>query len=262
MRHVAGEVLALYALKGGVGKTSAAVNLAYLAAAEGKRTVLWDLDPQGGATFLTRVKPKLKGGARALLQGETDPADVVRESTYENLSVLPAETMYGTADVDLDAAKKSERRVERIADQLAETYDLVVIDCPPGMSLLSVNIVRGAGLLLVPLIPSPLSLRTLDQVVDTAASVGKSAPAVLAFLSMYDRRRALHRDVFALVEGRYGDVARTVIPVSATAERMAQRRAPVAAWAPTSPVSVAYEALWSEIKSRLEQSSGKRAEAL
>jgi len=212
--------------------------------------VLWDLDPQGAATFLMRVKPKLKGGARALLQGDTSPDAVVRESAYDNLGVIPAEVMYGSADIDLDEAKKSERRVERVADTLAASHEVVIIDCPPGMSLLSMNIVRGAGLLLVPLIPTPLSLRTLDQVVDAAAHVSKTPPGVLAFLSMFDRRRALHRDVLALVEGRYGDVARTVVPTSAAAERMSQRRAPVAAWMPASPVALAYAALWDEVTAR------------
>jgi chromosome partitioning protein len=248
---VPGVVIALYALKGGVGKTSAAVNLAALAARGGARTVLWDLDPQAAATFLLRVKPKLKGGARALLQGETDPTSVLRETAYDRLAVLPAESMYGTADVDLDQAKKSERRVQRVAAALSDDHDVVFLDCPPGMSLLSLNIVRGAGLLLVPLIPSPLSLRTLDQVVDTATEAGKQTPAVLAFWSMLDPRRALHRDVLALVEGRYADVARSVIPASATAERMAQRRAPVVEWAPRAPVSIAYEQLWAEVATRL-----------
>ena len=241
---------ALYALKGGVGKTSTAVNLAYVASRTGAKVVLWDLDPQQAATFLLRVKPKLKGGTRALLEGETDPLSAVRDSDYANLAVLPAEGLYRDADLDLDAMKKSERRVARIVDVLTGTYDVVILDCPPGLSLLSTNVVRASKLLVVPIVPSPLSLRTLDQVVDFAASVGDTPPAVLAFLSMVDRRRALHRDVVALVEGRYRDVARTSIPLSATAERMSQRRAPVAAWAPKTPVALAYEQLWAEVAAR------------
>ncbi|MBV9098499.1 MAG: ParA family protein, partial [Frankiaceae bacterium] len=87
---MSGGAIAVYALKGGVGKTTAAVNLAYAASSGGARVALWDLDPQQAATFLLRVKPRLKGGTRALLDGETDPLAVVRESAYANLSVLPA----------------------------------------------------------------------------------------------------------------------------------------------------------------------------
>ena len=75
----------------------------------------------------------------------------------------------------------------------ADDYDVVVLDCPAGLSLLSANVVRAADVVLVPIVPSPLSLRTLDQVVDLASQTGSDA-AVMAFLSMVERRRALHRD--------------------------------------------------------------------
>src|SRR3954453_20101492 len=104
------RVLACYALKGGVGKTSAAVNLAYLSAAEGRRTLLWDLDPQAAATFLLRATPKVKGGARNLPQGATAPHDVVKSTAYDDLEILPAEVLYDSADIDLYEAKKSGRR--------------------------------------------------------------------------------------------------------------------------------------------------------
>src|SRR4051794_30872651 len=187
------SVLACYALKGGVGKTSAAVNLAWLAAESGIRTLLWDLDAQAAASFLLRAKPKVKGGARSLLQGASDPQAAVRSTAYPKLDVLPAEVLYDSADADLDAAKKSGRRVDRALHDLREDYGLVIIDAPPGLSLLSANIVHAADLMLVPIVPSPLSLRTLDQVVEFLDTVEHKPPKVLAFLSMVDRRRALHR---------------------------------------------------------------------
>lgn len=251
-------VLACYALKGGVGKTSAAVNLAWLSAQDGRRTLLWDLDPQAAASFLVRTKPKVKGGARKLLQGESDPNDAVRATAYEKLDVLPAEVLYGSADLDLDAAKKSERRVERVLRELTG-YDVVVLDCPPGLSLLSANIVRAADLLLVPIVPSPLSLRTLDQVVDFIAA-SETPARLLAFLSMVDSRRALHRQVIGLLADRYGDVARTTVPASATIERMGQRRAPLGIWAAHTRAAESYRDLWAEITPRLLASSGSPPE--
>jgi chromosome partitioning protein len=245
-------VLGCYALKGGVGKTSAAVNLAWLAAQSGRRTILWDLDAQAGATFLLQAKPKIKGGAARLLRGESDPRSAVKATGYDGLDVLPAEVLYDTADRDLDAAKKSGRRVERVVRTLAADYDLVLLDCPPGLSLLSENIVRAADLLLVPLVPAPLSLRTLDQVVDFVGSLDGSTTRVLAFLSMVEPRRALHRKVLDLVGERYGDVARTVVPASATIERMGQRRAPLGVWAGQTRAAASYRDLWEEVASRLD----------
>lgn len=242
-------VLGCYALKGGVGKSSAAVNLAWLSAQEGRRTLLWDLDPQAAASFLVRTKPKVRGGARKLLQGDSDPNDAVRATTYEHLDVLPAEVLYDSADLDLDAAKKSGRRIERVLRDLPG-YDVVVLDCPPGLSLLSANIVHAADLLLVPIVPSPLSLRTLDQVVDFIGG-NDTTVRLLAFLSMVDARRALHRQVIGLLADRYADVARTTVPASATIERMGQRRAPLGVWAAHTRAAESYRELWQEITPRL-----------
>jgi cellulose biosynthesis protein BcsQ len=252
-------VVACYALKGGVGKTAAAVNLAWLAAADGHRTLLWDLDPQAAATFLLRSKAKVKGGARKLLQGHSDVLDVVKATAYDGLDLLPAEALYDSADRDLHEAKKSQQRVERVLRPLADSYDLIVLDCPPGLSLLSTNIVSAAGLLLVPLVPSPLSLRTMDHVVELAAGV-EPTPQVMAFFSMVDARRPLHRDVTALVQGKYADVASATVPASATVERMGQRRAPVGVFAPHSPAAAAFHALWVELAGRLGLSTQAAAD--
>jgi chromosome partitioning protein len=244
------KVIGCYAVKGGVGKTAAAVDLAWQASRAGHRTLLWDLDPQAAATFLLRGKTKVKGGSRRLVQGKSDVAKAIRETPDEGLDLLPAETTYSSIDLDLNSTKRPEDRVRKVLSAVAADYDLVVLDAPAGLSLLSANVVKAADLVLVPIVPSPLSLRTLDQVVDLAASTGTKA-AVVAFLSMVDRRRALHRDVVELLQGRYADVARTVIPNSALVERMGQRRRPVTATSPGSQVSVAYQALWGELAERL-----------
>jgi cellulose biosynthesis protein BcsQ len=244
------KVLACYAIKGGVGKSAAAVNIAWLAARDGNRTLLWDLDAQAAASFLLRTKTKVKGGTRRLLQGKSEVSEVIRSTPDARLDVLPADPTYATTDLDLDAAKHSEDRVGRVLRDVADDYDVAVLDCPPGLSLLSTNLVRAADLVLVPIVPSPLSLRTLDQVVDLTARA-EGAADVVAFLSMVDRRRALHRDVVELLHGRYGDVAKAVIPNSALVERMGQRRRPVVATAPQTAVADAYEQLWQELAPRL-----------
>lgn len=245
------KVLASYSVKGGVGKTAAAVNLAWLAAADGHRVLLWDLDPQAAATFLMRVKTKVKGGSRKLVQGRSDPREAIRSTIDERLDLLPAETSYDTIDRDLREAKRSDDRLRKVLSAVADDYDLVVLDPAPGLSLLSANVVRAADLVLVPIVPSPLSLRTLDQVVDLMAANRDRPAALLAFLSMVEHRRALHRDVIALLRGNYGDVSDTIVPASALVERMGQRRRPVVSTAPKSGVSQAYAGLWVEIADRM-----------
>ena len=107
-------VLATYNIKGGVGKTSAAVNLAYLAAQDGARTLLWDLDPQGASTYLFRVKPKVKGGGHALVRGKRDISTPIKGTDIERLDLLPADFSYRHLDLELDATKRPTRRLARL----------------------------------------------------------------------------------------------------------------------------------------------------
>lgn len=244
------KVLGCYAVKGGVGKTAAAVNLAWLSARDGQRTLLWDLDSQAAATFLLRGKAKVKGGATKLMQGRSEVSRAIRATPDKRLDLLPADPTYFSMDVDLDAAKRSADRVGKVLHDVEDEYDVAVLDCAPGLSLLATNVVRAADVVLAPIVPSPLSLRTLDQVVDITRKA-ESAAAVVAFLSMVDRRRALHRDVVELLHGRYGDVAQAVIPNAAVVERMGQRRRPVVATTPESAPSIAYRELWEEVAQRL-----------
>jgi chromosome partitioning protein len=245
------KVLACYAVKGGVGKTAAAVDLAWLAAKDGHRTLLWDLDPQAAATFILRGKAKVKGGSRRLLQGKSEATRSIRSTPDDRLDLLPAETSYLQGDLDLAATKRSHDRLSKVLTGLTDDYDLVVLDCPPGLSLLSVNIVRAADVILVPVVPSPLSLRTLDQVVELTARQG-SAASVVAFLSMVDKRRALHRDLVEMLQGRYADMASSSVASSAIIERMGQRRRPVVASSPRSAAAAAYRDLWAEVSGRLD----------
>ena len=96
------QILASYNIKGGVGKTATSVNLAFHSAHEGARTLIWDLDPQGAATFYFRVRPKIKGGSRALLKGRHDLADLIKATDHENLDLLPSDFSYRTMDLLLD----------------------------------------------------------------------------------------------------------------------------------------------------------------
>jgi len=245
------EIIATCNIKGGVGKTSAAVNLAYLAARDGRRTLVWDLDPQGAATFLLRVRPHVKGGGKALVRG-TRPLDrAIRATAFDHLDVLPADFTYRKMDLALDDAKKPTRRIARLLAPLAGGYDTVFLDCPPGLSLVSENALRAADLVLVPLIPTTLSLHTFDQLTGFLADLEGGRARVLAFFSMVDRRKRLHREIVERLPTQRSDVAATAIPALSVVERMAVHRAPVPAFAPRSPAAQRYGQLWTELRQRM-----------
>ena len=189
------KVVATYNIKGGVGKTSAAVNLAALAAADGLRTLLWDLDPQGAASFLFRVRPKVRGGGRKLVRGRSDVTDLLRGTDVEGLDLLPADFSYRHMDLALDETGKPTRRLRKVLAPLAEHYDLAVLDCPPSISLVSESVFDAADALLVPLIPSTLTLRTFEQLGEFVDAEVDRPPEIVAFFSMVDRRKRLHRQV-------------------------------------------------------------------
>jgi chromosome partitioning protein len=244
------KVIAAYSIKGGVGKTTAAANLAAVAAERGYRVLLWDLDPQGGATYLFRVRPKVKGGGRALVSQRRQLVDAVKASDFDNLDLLPSDFSYRHLDLVLDGQKRPTRRIGQLLDGLRSDYDVVVLDCAPSVSLVSENVVRAADLLLVPMLPAPLSVRTLDQLETFVADAKGRSPAVLAFFSMVDRRRGLHRQLVEELPGERPELARAVIPVASAVEQMSVRRAPLVTWSPSSPASQAYRDLWQEVVRR------------
>lgn len=249
-------VIASYNIKGGVGKTSAAVNLARLAAAGGGRVLLWDLDPQAAATFILRVKPKIEGGGRRLVRGKSDPATLVKGSDYERLDLLPADFSYRNMDLALDATKRPTKRIARVLAPLLGDYDYVFLDCPPAISLASESVFDAADVLLVPLIASPLSVRTLHQLQRFVADEVPDGPRILSFFSMTDGRKRLHRELIAELSAADADVLRSAIPAASDVERMAVERAVVADFAPHGRAARAYEALWTELRERLHAPVG------
>ncbi len=242
-------VLATYNIKGGVGKTSAAVNLAYLASRDGARTLLWDLDPQGASTYLFRVRPKVKGGGRKLLRRGSDPARLIKGTDHEGLDLLPADFSYRHMDLVLERFKRPTRRLARVIEPLGDDYDYVFLDCPPSISLVSESVFEAADALLVPVIPATLSSRTLGQL----EGLVNGDPAVLAFFSMFDARKRLHREVMESMRAEHTSVLPAGIPASAEVERMGAKRTVLAGFAPNGRAATAYESLWRDVLERLGQ---------
>jgi len=244
------KVLATYSIKGGVGKTTSAVNLGYEAARSGARVLVWDLDPQGAATFFFRVKPKLKGGTERLVSGKGELAAHVRATDLPGVHVVPADFSLRHLDLHLDGRKRPTERLASLLGGVADGYDVAILDCPPSISLASESVFGAAHHLLVPVIPTTLSSRTLSQLGRFLASTS-GAPGLLPYLSMVDRRKRLHRELVVTLRAEWPDLLTTVIPGASVIERMGPERAPVATYAPSTPAARAFRDLWAEVAMRL-----------
>jgi len=239
------RVMSIYNMKGGVGKTAAAVNLAYLAASEGRRTLIWDLDPQGATSFYFRVKPKVKGGGKKIVRGKSDLDDLIKGTDFTNLDLLPADFSY--RDLDLRFAGEKSSRLKELIKPLQDEYDLIVFDCPPSISELSEQVFRASNLLLVPMLPTTLSLRTLDQLREFLKKEKVRNLKVRTFFSMVDRRKKMHRDIiedFAASEKQH---LPSFIPYSSVVEKMGFERRPVGDFAPRSAPAGAFQMLWNQV---------------
>jgi chromosome partitioning protein len=244
------KTLATYSIKGGVGKTTTAVNLAYEAARAGARVLLWDLDPQGAATFCFRVKPVVKGGVERLIGDKAALATNVYATDHAGLHIVPADFSLRHLDLHLDDSKRPTQRIATLLDVLADLYDVTFLDCPPGVTLASESVFDAADALLVPTIPTTLSKRTLDQL-RTFLAGQDDPPVILAFASMVDRRKKLQRQlVTELIEQTPG-LLPTTIPNASAVELMGVERAPVAVYAPASPSALAFRQLWADVAARL-----------
>jgi chromosome partitioning protein len=240
------KVVATYSIKGGVGKTSTAVNLAYEAARAGVRVLVWDLDPQGGATYLLRVRPKVRGGSKRLVGSKGDLAPHVHGSNLAGIDVVPADFSLRHLDLHLEATKDPTARLASLLEPLRSDYDLAILDCPPSISLASESVFGAAHALLVPVVPATLASRTLTQLT-RFLNDQDPAPVVLPLLSMVDRRRALQRALVDELVAAWPQLLPTIIPAAAVIERMGHERAPVGAFAPSAAATRAYRSLWGDV---------------
>ncbi|WP_089937690.1 ParA family protein [Candidatus Entotheonella palauensis] len=241
--------LAIFHTKGGVGKTAAAVNLAYLAAQSDAPTLLCDLDPQGSATFYFRVKPHVQAGAKVITRGGKHLTQSIKETDYEGLDLLPSDVSYRHFSLALDKIKGGKKRLQESLAPLQALYTYIVLDCPPTLSLLTESILTAADNLLIPVVPTTLSMRAYAQLLAFVYDQHYGDRPITAFFSMVERSKTLHRTVMQETLGHDHRFLKSFIPYTADIEKMGLRREPVGAFAPHSPGALAYAALWQELQS-------------
>jgi cellulose biosynthesis protein BcsQ len=189
--------------------------------------------------------------AKKLVAGKRELSELVVPSEYERLDVLPADFSYRNFDLHLSERKRPAERLLKMSRSLRDAYAALFLDCPAGVSLLSESVLHAADAVVVPLLPTPLSVRMLVQLQDFIAANGWADLALLPFFSMVDSRKSLHHELIASTREEFPALLATEVPYSSEIERMSLRRAPIPAYAPKSAGGQIYAALWAEIETRI-----------
>jgi chromosome partitioning protein len=239
--------VAIYNSKGGVGKTTFAVNLAWEAAAAGHRVLLWEIDGQRDSSFLLLDDATVPNVSSAtFMHGTVDPLKQVRATKIAGLDILSGDTdVRRTDNFFLEFAR--EQRLQRLFVKMKETYDLILLDCPPGFGDACQKIILHADLVIVPVIPAPLALRGMEKI-DRFSKLhrGPRTPLLPVF-SMVDRRRSLHKSSLA------EHPSWPVVPMSSQIERQTRRRQPLGLYAPKCEARQTFHRLWDGIEHKLQK---------
>ena len=246
------KIIACYSNKGGVGKTATSVNLAHAFARHGARVLLCDLDPQAASGFYFRVKPSKKLKEARFFKDVERFTKAIRGSDFDNLDILPANLTFRDFDIFLSRMKSSRSRLKKALKSVKGDYDIILLDCPPNISTLSENVFRAADAIVVPVVPTTLSERTFEQLIEFFRAEKLPRKKLLPFFSMVEQRKKLHAET----EDRMRTAHRkrfltTTVPFASDIEKMGIHRAPVATYAPKSNAAKAYDALWREVNTRI-----------
>ena len=248
------QIIAVTNQKGGVGKTTTTINVAYNLAKSGKNVLLVDLDPQGNASSGLGIT-KSKSTTRDVLAGKAGLGEAVQASDYKNLSVLPTDAELATLETEIATAKDRAIRLKKV---LADTnYDVVLIDCPPSLGLLTVNALTAANSVIIPVQTEYYALEGLGQLLETMKLVRQALNPRLAILgvvmTMHNARTTLSAQVEEQLKKHFKDrLFETVVPRNIRVAEAPSHGKPVGEFDKWSKGARAYKALSKEVMERLQ----------
>lgn len=247
------SLIAIYSMKGGVGKTTSSVNIAYLSSQNDYYTLLCDMDPQGSTSFYYRIQAKTGSGKKGFTHKNANIDDDIKGSDFDNLDVLPSDFSYRKFDIALHEKKKAPHNFRKKFNRMVKEYDHIFLDCPPNLTLYIENILLSADYIIIPVIPTTLSQRTLETVYRYMQKNRIDMHRVIPFFSMVNARTRLHRETMASMRQQYPEFASTFIPELAEIEKMGTYRQPVPHRHPGSRAAREYKKLFKEIKERISK---------
>ncbi|MGI9553921.1 MAG: ParA family protein [Thermodesulfobacteriota bacterium] len=242
------KTISIYSMKGGVGKTASAVNLSYLAAKDGANTLICDLDPQAASTYYLRIRGSKGFNPNKFIKGGKSIDKNIKGTDYTYLDLLPSKLSYRNFDLALDALQNSKTKLKEIFYELNGDYDYLFLDCPPGISLISENVFDASDIILVPLIPTTLSVRTFLYMLKFFNKNNLDRKKIHPFFSMVEKRKSLHQQTVDTMTNKLDYFLKTQIPYRSDVEKMGIHRQPILEFASHSPASESYVNLWEEVK--------------
>ena len=240
-------IASLYNLKGGVGKTASCVNFAYMAAKDGYKTLLWDLDPQAAASYYYNAHAAVKSSVKKIIEHSLPINEAIIHTEYSGLDIIPADLSARKLDILLESQHGTKKYFKNLLKELSSSYDFVFIDCPPGFSNVADNIFTASDAVLMPVIPTTLSVRTYEQVKNYFGDKEIDLSKLMCFFTMVDIRKNMHKDT---MQHLHKDMRffEHYIPQLSDIEKMGIRNAPLEVFAPSSYAATCYRALWGDIK--------------
>lgn len=251
-----GKIIAIANQKGGVGKTTTAVNLSACLARQGHSTLLVDIDPQGNAgSGLGFAKDAIEGSLYHALVGDTEASELILPTEVEHLHLLPSNNDLAGAEVELVGWPHREFRLREVLGPLREHYTYILIDCPPSLGLLTINALAGCDTVLVPIQTEYYALEGLGHLLHTISLIHEHLNPALSIegilLTMFDARTNLSRQVAGEVMGHFGElVFETVIPRNVRLSESPSFGKPVIDYASQSTGAQSYVSLANEFLAR------------